>query len=276
MSRWQGRLEARQSVPPPTQNRVLLRAAARQSETSSGSPGVKVLVLSKPQTRKTRMEIFRPRYISFDCYGTLIRFRMEEAAREIFPDRVAVGDMAQFVKDFSAYRFDEVLGAWKPYREVVRNSVERTCRHWRIEFSEEEAARIYDSVPTWGPHPDVPGGLSKIAEKIPLIILSNAANEQIHDNVEKLGAPFHAVFTAEQAQAYKPRLQAFEYMFDQLGCGPEHFMHVSSSFRYDQNSATDLGIGTRVFVGRGHEPSNPFYRDVEIPHIGYLPALVGL
>jgi 2-haloacid dehalogenase len=101
-------------------------------------------------------------------------------------------------------------------------------------------------------------------------------DEQIHHNVAMLGASFHAVYTAQQAQAYKPRYQAFEYMFDQLGCDPKDIMHVSSSFRYDQNSATDLGIGTRVFVGRGHEPSNPFYRSVEIPHIGCLPALVGL
>ena len=46
-------------------------------------------------------------------------------------------------------------------------------------------------------------------------------NAQIMSNVEKLGAPFHAVYTAEQAQAYKPRMKAFEYMFDMLGCGPE-------------------------------------------------------
>ena len=65
-------------------------------------------------------------------------------------------------------------------------------------------------------------------------------------------------------------------MFDMLGADPKDMMHVSSSFRYDQNSATDLRFGTRVFVGRNHEPSNPFYRDVEIPHIGCLPALVGL
>ncbi|MEO6360192.1 MAG: haloacid dehalogenase type II, partial [Sphingomicrobium sp.] len=216
------------------------------------------------------------KYISFDCYGTLIHMRFSELAREIFPDRIAEADMEQFLKDFSSYRFDEVLGAWKPYREVLHNAVQRLCKHWGIEFRADEAARIYEAVPSWGPHPDVAAGLAKIADKIPLIILSNAANEQMNHNVEKLGAPFHSVFTAEQAQAYKPRLQAFEYMFDQLGCGPEHFMHVSSSFRYDQNSATDLGMGTRVFVGRGHEPSNPFYRDVEIPHIGCLPALVGL
>jgi 2-haloacid dehalogenase len=222
------------------------------------------------------MTIYRPKYISFDCYGTLTNFRMAEMAREIFPDRVPADRMEAFVKDFAGYRLDEVLGAWKPYREVVHNSIKRTCKRWGIEFRPEEALRVYQSVPTWGPHPDVPDGLAKIADKIPLVILSNAMNEQIHDNVRLLGAGFHAIYTAEQAQAYKPRAQAFEYMFDQLGCDPKDIMHVSSSFRYDQQPATDLGIGVRVFVGRGHEPSSPFYRDVEIPHIGCLPAVVGL
>ena len=31
---------------------------------------------------------FRPKYISFDCYGTLIRMRMTDMAREMFADRI--------------------------------------------------------------------------------------------------------------------------------------------------------------------------------------------
>lgn len=222
------------------------------------------------------MEVARPKYITFDCYGTLIRMQFSEQARAFYSDLLPQDQMEAFCKSWSGYRLDEVLGAWKPYFEVICNSLERCCRKWGIEYRPEQGAAVYEAVPTWGPHEDVPGGLSKIAGKIPLVILSNAMDEQIGHNVEKLGAPFHAVYTAQQARAYKPRYQAFEYLFDQLGCDPGDIMHVSSSFRYDQNSATDLGIGTRVFVGRGHEPSNPFYRDVEIPHIGCLPALVGL
>ena len=222
------------------------------------------------------MTIVRPRYITFDCYGTLIRFRMSEMARDFYADQMPGEQMEAFCASWAGHRLDEALGAWKPYHEVIHNSLERTCRKWGVEFAPERAAAVYEAVPTWAPHDDVPGGLSRIGDKIPLVILSNAMNDQIHHSVAKLGAPFYAVYTAEQAQAYKPRYQAFEYMFDQLGCDPKDIMHVSSSFRYDQNSATDLGIGTRVFVGRGHEPSNPFYRDVEIPHIGCLPALVGL
>ena len=222
------------------------------------------------------MSAFKPKYITFDCYGTLTKFRMGDMARQLFVDRIKPEDMEQFVADFSAYRFDEVLGAWKPYAEVVRNSVKRTCKRWKIEYRDADSQTIYAAVPTWGPHADVPEPLTRIAKEIPLVILSNASDDQILDNVAKLEAPFHAVFTAQQAQAYKPRLQAFEYMLDQLGCGPEDILHVSSSLRYDLMSADDLGVYNKVFVDRGHGPGNPAYRYQRIQDIGGLPAIVGL
>ena len=222
------------------------------------------------------MPQFRPKYITFDCYGTLTRFQMGELAREIFSDRVPADAMEDFIRDFKAYRFDEVLGAWKPYSEVLCSAVRRTCNRWGISYKEEEGLRFYEAVPTWGPHPDVPEPLARVAREYPLVILSNAMDSQIHSNVEKLGAPFHAVYTAEQAGAYKPRLQAFEYMFDQLGCAPEDVLHVSASVRYDLMSAYDLGVKHKVYVNRGFEPSVPYYGYVEIRDIGGLPSVVGL
>ncbi len=219
---------------------------------------------------------FKPKYISFDCYGTLTRFRMSEMATSLCGDRVASERMPAFLKDFSAYRLDEISGAWKPYAEVIGNALRRACVLHGVAYREADGTAIYKAVPTWGPHDDVPAGLSAVANKIPLVILSNAMNAQIHSNVEKLGAPFHRVYTAEQAQAYKPRFQAFEYMLDQLGAKPEDMMHVSSSFRYDQMTAFDLRFGARVWVARGHEPRNPHYVTHEISDIGGLAACCGL
>lgn len=222
------------------------------------------------------MAPFRPKYITFDCYGTLINFEMAGAARDIYGSQLDEARMQQFASDFSAYRLDEVLGDWKPYADVVHNAIERTCRANGIKFRPEDAKTIYERVPSWGPHADVPAGLAKVAKEIPLVILSNAMNSQIMSNVEKLGAPFHAVYTAEQANAYKPRFKAFEYMFDMLGCGPEDILHCSSSFRYDLMSAHDLGIKNKVWVNRGHEPANPYYGYVEITGVSGLPGVVGL
>ncbi len=219
---------------------------------------------------------FRPKFVTFDCYGTLINFDMAGAARRIYGEMLDEAKMNVFIRDFSAYRLDEVLGAWKPYADVVHNSLKRTCKRNGVTFREEDAVRIYNEVPTWGPHPDVPEGLAKLAKEIPLVILSNAMNSQIMSNVEKLGAPFHKVITAEQAGSYKPQMNGFEYMFDVLGCGPEDITHVSSSFRYDLMTAYDLGIKSKVWVNRKHEPANPFYEYTEIKDISGLPGVFGL
>ncbi|MFD2250421.1 2-haloacid dehalogenase [Pseudochelatococcus lubricantis] len=222
------------------------------------------------------MTVFRPKYITFDCYGTLTNFQMAEKAREIYGARLEEPRMQAFIRNFAAYRLDEILGDWKPYDQVLRNAVERACKRNQVPFVEEEAAQFYRAVPTWGPHADVPEGLARVAREFPLVILSNAMDEQIMSNVEKLGAPFHKVLTAQQANAYKPRFQAFEYMFDTLGCAPEDILHVSSSFRYDLMSAHDLGITNKVWVNRRHEPENPYYGYTEIRDIRGLPGVVGL
>ncbi|RVU23133.1 haloacid dehalogenase type II [Streptomyces antnestii] len=222
------------------------------------------------------MTDFRPKFITFDCYGTLTAFGMSALTRTLLADRVPADRMEDFLDDFEAYRIDEVVGAYQPYPEVICNALQRASKLWGIEYRDEDGRAIVDAVPSWGPHPDVPEALRTLAAHYPLVILSNAADSQIGANVEKLGAPFHAVFTAEQAQAYKPRFQAFEYMLDQLGCGTGDILHVSSSLRYDLIPAHDLRITNKVYVNRGYEPSVPYYGYDEISALTELPALLGL
>lgn len=219
---------------------------------------------------------FHPKFITFDCHGTMILFDMATAARDHYGTQLSEPQMAAFIRDFSAYRLDEVLGAWKPYAEVVHNAVERTCKAHGLAFDPAVAAQIYDRVPGWGPHADVPAGLAAIGGRIPLVALTNSMNDQIPHNIARLGAPIAHVFTAESAGAYKPRMRAFEYMFDMLNCGPGDVLHVSSSFRYDLMTAHDLGIRNKVWVNRGHEPANPAYGYTEIADVSGLAAVVGL
>ncbi|OCX59984.1 haloacid dehalogenase, type II [Thioclava sp. SK-1] len=219
---------------------------------------------------------FRPKFITFDCHGTMILFDMAGAARHHYAGQLSPAQMDSFIKDFSAYRLDEVLGAWKPYAQIVHNALERTCKRNGVAFDPDVAMDIYNRVPTWGPHADVPAGLAKVASDIPLVALTNSMNDQIKHNIAKLGAPIAHVLTAESAGAYKPQMRAFEYMFDTLGCGPEDVLHVSSSFRYDLMTAHDLGIKNKVWVNRGHEPANPYYGYTEIADISGLAGVVGL
>ena len=74
------------------------------------------------------MSRFRPKYVTFDCYGTLTNFEMAEAARDLYGAVLPERAMADFINIFVAYRLDEILGAWKPYAEVVSNALARSCR----------------------------------------------------------------------------------------------------------------------------------------------------
>jgi 2-haloacid dehalogenase len=218
----------------------------------------------------------QPKFITFDCYGTLTAFGMSALTRELLADRVADDAMEDFLDDFEAYRGDEVMGDWKPYDRIIADALRRTAQRWGIEYRDADGKAIYEAVPSWGPHPDVPEALAVLADHYPLVILSNAADAQITHNVDKLGAPLHAVYTAEQAQAYKPRLQAFEFMLEQLGCGPQDILHVSSSLRYDLIPAHDLRVSNKVYVNRGYEPSTPYYGYHEVTDLSGVPPLLGL
>jgi len=219
---------------------------------------------------------FNPRFISFDCYGTLIDFAMGPAAKAWFEDRVPAGRMPAFLDSFRAYRLDEVLGEWKPFREVIENSLRRACQAHGVCCRDADAIALYDAIPTFEPQPHVVEVLKSIVPHIPLVLLSNSMDDLIRPSVIKLRSQFHQVVTAEQARAYKPRMQAFEAMFDRLGCGPEHLMHVSSSFRYDLMTASDLGFMATAFIDRQHEPAAEGYGACRITDIRQLPALLGL
>jgi 2-haloacid dehalogenase len=221
------------------------------------------------------MAALRPKFITFDCYGTLTWFRVGETTRELMQDRVPAGQMDTFLKDFTWYRFDEVLGAWKPYVDVLKRSLERTCRKHGVAFREADGQALYEAVPSWGPHPDVPLPLTRVAARYPLVILSNASDDQILKNAALLEAPFHKVYTAQQAEAYKPRMQAFEYMFDMLGCGPEDVLHVSASYRYDLIPAYGLGVKHLLYINRGYEPEIPYYGAHQATTIEGLATLLG-
>jgi 2-haloacid dehalogenase len=224
------------------------------------------------------MELFgyTPKYITFDCYGTLTNFQMNETVRPLIGDRVAPEDVPTFLKDFRAYRIDEVLGEFKLYPRLLRDAWQRTCNRWRIQFRQSDVDAIVEALGTWGPHPDVPEPLAKLASAYPLVILSNAVDAILERNVEKLGVDFHRVFTAEQARAYKPRFQAFEYMLDQLDAKPDEILHVSSHIWYDVIPCHELRIRHKVYVNRGYDPSTPFYEYAETSDLTGVPALLGL
>ncbi|MCO6695899.1 MULTISPECIES: haloacid dehalogenase type II [Streptomyces] len=217
-----------------------------------------------------------PQFVTFDMYGTLTDFPVGAAAEKTIEAISSPGQRDVFSRRFAAYQLDESMGDWRPYDELIARAFERACRSAGIPFRPADPAAVFDQIPTWGPHPDVPGPLARLAARYPLVILSNASDLHASRNAALLGAPLHAVYTAEQARAYKPRLGAFEYLYAQLGCRPEDTLHVSASPRYDLQSATDLGVRETVYLNRGYEPSAPHCHAYEVTTLAGVAELLGV
>lgn len=204
------------------------------------------------------LELPRPKFISFDVIGTLIYFEMRKTVEPMIADRLDESKIDQFFSDFSFIRYDEIF-EYRPYGEVLERSFRRICERYGLEVQPEQIEQIKHDVLQWGPHPDVPEPLAKMAEHFPLVGLSNADDKYLNTFIPRLGAPFHAVYTAEQAQAYKPRIQAFDYMLKQLDARPEDFLHISSHQLYDHVPMHKMGFTNKVFLDRGYDPDLPAY-----------------
>lgn len=219
---------------------------------------------------------FRPTYVSFDCYGTLINFNITPITRQLVGDRIPAESFDRFVADFRAIRYDQVCGEYYPYEQVLQDSYARVCRKWNLEVDPSAGKLFAEGVRSWGPHPDVPAPLKRMGENYKLVILSNADDSFLAETVPRLGADFHAVFTAEQAGFYKPRYAAFEYMRDQLDATPDDFVHVSSHTRYDLMPAYDLGFRNLVLIDRGYDPVTTGYGYETVDTLGKVNTMLGL
>jgi 2-haloacid dehalogenase len=218
----------------------------------------------------------KPKFVTFDMNGTLIQFRLNDAIREVLGDRLPTEIADDFLQACKAYRIDECTGEYKPFHQIVAHSMERASRRLGLEYREDDARAVYDHIPTWGPYPGVTAALRRLAEAYPLVIVTNSDDAHASRLVENLQAPFEVVITAEQMGVYKPRLRAFEYMFDKLRAAPDDIVHVSASPMYDLRSAAMMGIKNKVYVDRGFEHDEHWLGYERITDIADLPVLLGL
>jgi len=218
----------------------------------------------------------KPKFVSFDMNGTLIRFRINDAIREVLGDRLPAEIADDFLQACKAYRIDECMGDYKPFQQIVADSMERASRRLGLEYREDDARAVYDHIPTFGPYPGVTEALNRLAEAYPLVIVTNSDTAHALRLAENLKAPFEDVISAEEMGVYKPRLRAFEYMLDKLGATPDEIVHVSASPMYDLRSAAFMGIKNKVYVDRGFEHDESWLGYERITDIADLPVLFGL
>jgi 2-haloacid dehalogenase len=218
----------------------------------------------------------RPAYITFDCYGTLVDFDLGPITIEQLGPRLARLDREAFLNAFEELRFQEVLGPYRPYREVLKRSLERAERQFGIEYEEADGEAIVAAVPAFGPFPEVPPVLERLRPHFRLVIVSNSDDDLIAENVRRIGVPFERVITSAQAGVYKPSPAMFQHVLETLGCEPGDILHVAQGFRYDIIPTHNLGW-RQVWINRRGQPGDGIHTPYrELPDLSGLPAILGI
>jgi 2-haloacid dehalogenase len=217
-----------------------------------------------------------PAYITFDCYGTLVDFDLDTVTLRALGERAAGIAVDAFLRDFERIRFEEVLGEYRPYRDVLCRSLAAAMARYGLAYQDADGDALVAAVPTFGPFPDVPPVLERLRQHCKLVIISNTEDDLIAHNVRNIGVPFERVITAEQVRAYKPSPAIFAYTLRALGCVKEDILHVAQGFNYDIMPTHDLGW-KRVWINRNGLPGDPAYGPYdELPDLTGLPALLGI
>jgi 2-haloacid dehalogenase len=218
-----------------------------------------------------------PKYITFDCYGTLIDFQITKTTVEILGERAKTVNLKDFLVIFRDIRFYECLGPYQRYSDLLRTSFKKAMDLCGLRYKNSDGDRLVAAVLTWGPFPDTKPILDHLSQHCKLVIISNAEDDMIAQNVRNMDVQFYDVITAEQARAYKPTPPIFYYALRTLGCDKSDILHVAQGFNYDIMPAHGLGW-ERVWINRNDRPGNQddYGPYVEMRDLTGLPALLGI
>ena len=195
--------------------------------------------------------------LTFDVYGTLIDWEsgMIEGLKPL-TDRVG-GLTRDAILEAHAHHESTTQRQTpaKNYAQLLAVVYKRLAEEWGIAVRWEECLAYGRSVKDWPAFADSAEALAYLKEHYKLVVLSNIDNTSFACSDEKLGRPFHIVYSAEDIGSYKPSHRNFDYMLDglrRLGIEKHEILHTAESMFHDHGPANAAGLAN-CWIYRRHE-----------------------
>jgi len=197
------------------------------------------------------MDLSRFRFISFDCFGTLIDWEtgILGALQPMLKKHLVNVSDADLLQMYGELEAEAEAGEYKTYRQVLRDVVAGIGKRFGFAATSAEQDSLPDSLAWWRPFPDTVDALRELHSKFKLAIISNIDDELFAASARQLKINFDHVITAFQARAYKPSPTIFRLAQERLGISTQEWLHAGQSIYHDVIPAKSLGIST-VWVNR--------------------------
>jgi len=212
------------------------------------------------------------RWLTFDCFGTLIDWRhgIRTTGELLFPGRGQ-----DFLDTYIALEAEvESEGSFKRYRAVLTETTRRAAKRLEVELKPDDATALVSTIPYWPPFADVGAALGELRKQgWKFALLTNCDRDIIALTQRRLPANFDAVVTAEDVSAYKPSPAHFRLFQSTFASSADSWIHVAQSYFHDIKPTHELGI-SRIWVNRQGERDDPSLADAVIRGLAELPGAI--
>jgi 2-haloacid dehalogenase len=195
------------------------------------------------------------RWVTFDCYGTLVDWQSGFSGLLAPAAGDRTGDVVRAYH--ASERHVECEVPHQSYRDVLVKSLLRAADEAGVRLSASDA----EAVPrAWGSLRPFGDALSLLAELrrrgYRLAVLTNCDDDLFEVTHRTFPQPFDLFVTAERVRGYKPapwHFRAFELM---TGAKRDDWVHVACSWYHDIAPAQAMGI-RRVWLDRERTGEDP-------------------
>lgn len=209
------------------------------------------------------------RWVTFDCYGTLVDWRA--GLRTALDHRIPVRTKEEFDRFFRRYLVEErriESGPYQSYRATMEAALRATARELGSDLDRSGAEEVVGSIPQWPLFPDTVDALRTLRDRgVHLAVLSNIDRDLLDLTLSHHGLAMDLSVTAEEVRSYKPAPPHWIRFLERTGTDPEAVWHVAGSFEHDIATADRLGFRT-AFINRYDEGAEGRQSSVEVAGLG--------
>jgi 2-haloacid dehalogenase len=213
------------------------------------------------------------RWLSFDCFGTLIDWH--SGFRAILTPLAGAQTEALMTTYHAIERAMEAEAPHRLYADILTDGLAQAAKELGIALPRADRDIL---ARRWGDQPLFPDVADSLAELRrggwKLAVLTNCDDALF---AQTAGAnPALApdlVVTAEQVGQYKPSFGHFARFEQQTGVRRENWVHVANSWFHDMEPASRYGI-TRIWVNRDGSQADPAIASHTMSNIAGLAAVL--
>ncbi|MFI7348302.1 haloacid dehalogenase type II [Streptomyces sp. NPDC049936] len=187
--------------------------------------------------------------VVFDVLGTMVDEPggLRAALREAVPeaDAASVGHLLTVWQEHVEHEIGRIGAKGRPYADsgvLDREAAERVAEHAGLTDG-DAVARLATAGRRLAPWDDSVAGLARLAERFPVLGLSNASRASLLRLNAYAGLRWHQALSAEDAGAYKPAPEVYRLALGAAGCPPERVLMVAAH-AWDLRGAQAVGMRT--------------------------------